>query len=88
MRITGVSNAESTARRRHVAPANEFEPFRLEEIEHSIPARFELQVRRYPDRLAVRSRAQRFTYGELNEAANQIAHAILEQCGEGEEPVA
>src|SRR5438309_1898049 len=71
-----------------VAPTNEFEPMCPEEIEQSVPARFERQVRRYPDRLAVRSRAHRFTYTELNEAANRMAHAILERRGEDEEPVA
>src|SRR6266545_2434933 len=69
-------------------PVNSFVPFRKEEIEQSVPERFEQQVARYPDRLAVRDRRQQLTYTELNAAANRIAHALLAQCGEGEEPIA
>ena len=86
--ISNVSDVTPTVSGRRVAPTNEFEPFRLEEIEQSVPARFEQQVRRYPDRLAVHSRDHRFTYAGLNDAANRIAHAILEQRGDAEEPVA
>jgi len=75
-------------RARLVTPTNNFEPFDLEDIKQSIPSRFEQQVLRYPDRLAVRSHDRSFTYAELNKAANRIADAILEQYGEGEEPVA
>src|SRR5439155_10045255 len=71
-----------------VAPTNRFIAFRKEEIEQSVPERFEQQVARYPDRLAVRDRRHEFTYAELNVAANRIAHAVLARCGEGEEPIA
>ncbi|HWR59201.1 MAG TPA: AMP-binding protein, partial [Thermodesulfovibrionales bacterium] len=88
MAIAGGSEATAAKRGRQVAPTNEFEPFGLEEINHSIPSRFEQQVRRYPDRLAIRSRDDCFTYAELNRSANCIADAVLEQCGEGEETIA
>ena len=54
----------------------------------SVPACFEETAGRYPDRPAVRSTSQELTYRALNRAANRIAHAILQQCGEGEAPVA
>ena len=40
-------------------PAGTFAEFRKEEIEQSIPDRFEQQVRRYPDRVAVKTRKEK-----------------------------
>ncbi|MFC1716325.1 AMP-binding protein [Candidatus Poribacteria bacterium] len=80
---------------RHVAvrarcmhPTGIFTEFRKEEIEQSIPERFEQQAVKYPDRLAVKSRDHEFTYDELNKLANRIAGVILTQSGRGNEPVA
>ncbi len=69
-------------------PTGRFVEFKKEEIEQSIPDRFEQMVRKYPDRLAVKTRGCQFTYKELNKAANLVARAILAQRGEGEEPIA
>jgi amino acid adenylation domain-containing protein len=71
-----------------VGPTNEFIPFRQEEIEQSIPERFEKIVRRYSDRLAVKMGDRALTYDQLNQAANRIARAILEKRGSGSEPIA
>ncbi|MFQ5684549.1 MAG: AMP-binding protein [Candidatus Binatia bacterium] len=71
-----------------VRPTNPFVKFKKEDIEQSIPDRFEKMVRLYPDRLAVKTRDHQLTYDELNKAANRVAHAILEQRGKGNEPVA
>ena len=73
---------------RRVGPTNAFIPFGKDQIEQSIPARFEQQVHRYPDRLAVKTRHDACTYEALNQAANRVARAILARRGEGEEPVA
>ena len=73
---------------RCVGPTNAFIPFGKDQIEQSIPARFEQQVHRYPDRLAVKTRHDACTYEALNQAANRVARAILARRGEGEEPVA
>jgi amino acid adenylation domain-containing protein len=59
-----------------------------EAIEGSIGDRFRDQLRRAPDRLAVRARSGALSYAELNAAANQVANALLDRCGEGAEPVA
>ena len=64
-----------------------FREFLKEEIEQSLPARFEQQVERHPGRLAVRSADESLTYAELNARANRVARAILERRGEEEEPV-
>ena len=69
-------------------PTGSFIDFRKEEVEQSIPQRFEQQVRMFPDRMAVKTSNQQFTYDELNQAANQVAWAIMAQCGEAQEPVA
>jgi amino acid adenylation domain-containing protein len=71
-----------------IVPTNPFVPFGKDEIEQSIPDRFEEQVRRYPDRLAVKSSSYALTYDELNRAANRVACFILGQRGIGEEPIA
>ena len=52
------------------------------EVEGSIPDRFERQVRRDPARLAVDDGCRRYTYGELDEATNRVANALLERLGE------
>jgi non-ribosomal peptide synthetase component F len=60
-----------------VTPDKNFEEFSLTEIEQSVPQRFEKQVDKYPNSLAIKDRDQALTYRELNEFANQIAHGIL-----------
>lgn len=71
-----------------VHPQNEFIEFRREEIEQSIATRFEAQVARYPQRLALRAGESHFTYQTLNRAVNRLAHALLKRRGEAAEPVA
>jgi len=65
-----------------------FVEFPIEDVETSIPARFEKIVRLYPDRLAVKIGDRALTYGELNRYANRTAYAILEKRGPGSEPIA
>ena len=69
-------------------PTGTFVEFKKEEIEQSIPERYEKIVRIYPDRTAVKTKDQSLTYAELDQASNRIANAILEKCAEGNNPVA
>jgi len=69
-------------------PTGIFVEFEQEEIEQSIPERFEKIVRQHPKRIAVKTHHHSLTYDELNKAANRIARAILACAGEGQEPVA
>ena len=69
-------------------PSGNFIEFEREDIERSIPARFEQQVVRYHDRIAIKTDNQSLTYEELNMAANRIARSILEARGKVSEPVA
>jgi len=54
-----------------------FIEFRKEQLEQSIPDRFEQIVSKYPDRVAIKTTTHAVTYDELNRAANRIARAIL-----------
>jgi amino acid adenylation domain-containing protein len=83
-----IPREQQLIRARCFHPTGTFVEFTKAEIEQSIPARFEQQVRRYPDRLAVKTRTQTLTYDALNRLANRVAHAILALRGAGEEPVA
>jgi amino acid adenylation domain-containing protein len=65
-----------------------FIDFENSAIEQSISARFEQQVARYPQSLAVVAGESQWTYTALNRLANRIARAILAYLGAGEEPVA
>ncbi len=61
--------------------------FPKEEIEQSIPDRFERIVAAHSGRLAVKTNRAEFTYDELNRTANRVAHALLARHGSVEEPV-
>ena len=69
-------------------PAGVFIEFSQDQIEQSIPQRFEKIVREFPDRTAVESTRYRFTYADLNRLANQTAHAVLSAGGDGNRSVA
>ena len=71
-----------------VGPTNPFIEFEKQEIEQSIPDRFEQQLAKYPERIAVRTQHCTLTYDELNKAANRVAWAILDQRGRAEDPTA
>jgi non-ribosomal peptide synthetase component F len=68
-------------------PTGTFVEFKKEEVEQSIPDRFEGVVARYPDRTAVKTNGCALTYKTLNEAANRIARAILAKHRDKEDPV-
>lgn len=69
-------------------PAGSFIEFPKEEIEQSISDRFERMAAKYSKRIAVRSKRHELTYTRLNEVANRIARAILEQCDGEQERIA
>ena len=68
-------------------PAHDFLPFEKDHIEQAISDRFEQQARRYPNKLAVKTTQESITYNQLNRLSNQIAHKILMDCGEKNDPV-
>lgn len=68
-------------------PSGVFVEFKKEEVEQSIPSRFEKIVRKYPGRIAVKTESHALTYAELNATANRVARAILAQQGSEVAPV-
>ncbi|MGH7832899.1 MAG: non-ribosomal peptide synthetase [Candidatus Binatia bacterium] len=64
------------------------ESFPKEEVERSIPDRFEKMVRLHGDRVAVKTSDRILTYDELNRSANRVAGTILPYCASKEKPVA
>ncbi|MBR8840738.1 MAG: amino acid adenylation domain-containing protein, partial [Stigonema ocellatum SAG 48.90 = DSM 106950] len=71
-----------------VHPSNPFITFDKQDIEQSIPVRFDQQVRKYPYNIAVHTKNYHWTYSELNQQANGVAQAIRKQCTSGEERIA
>ncbi|MCO6453575.1 MAG: non-ribosomal peptide synthetase [Caldilineales bacterium] len=62
-----------------------FEP---DEVNSSIPDRFETVARLAPERAAIRTDAISLTYRQLDQQANQLAHAILSHTHDPHVPVA
>ena len=71
-----------------VRPTDSFKRFDTAEIHQSIARRFEKQVDTYSNHLALKSQGDTLTYGQLNQVANLVAHAILDRCGVSDKPVA
>ena len=63
-------------------------PFGPPDAEQSLVRRFHQQARRHASRLAARVGGASITYGELDQAGNRVARALLDALGEGNEPVA
>jgi amino acid adenylation domain-containing protein len=61
--------------------------FPREELEQSIPARFEKIVRRYPDHIAIKSGNRSPTYSQLNAMANRVARSLVARRGTEPEPL-
>src|ERR1700722_9804700 len=68
--------------------SGDFVPFEKSDLDKSISERFEEQVRKHPDRAAVKVENRVVTYAELNQFANRIGRAILSQPGGSAAPIA
>jgi amino acid adenylation domain-containing protein len=66
----------------------EFVPFPDADVDASIPLRFQRQVVRHPDRLAIKTRTRQLSYHELEWESNRLAQAIWRRRGDGQEPIA
>jgi amino acid adenylation domain-containing protein len=69
-------------------PSGKFIEFPREDVETSIPERFQKVVRLYSDRPAVSVADRALTYEQLNNVANTIAHAIILEVGASQQPIA
>src|SRR6266481_7252952 len=86
--LLGLPPEQEAIRDKCFHPTGTFIEFKKEEIEQSIPERFEKIVRKYPDRIAIKLGEQFLTYAELNSQANRLAHSIVGWRGDEAEPVA
>jgi amino acid adenylation domain-containing protein len=57
-------------------------------LQLAVPARFEEAASCYAGRVALKRSESSLTYETLDRAANRLAHALLNELGEGQEPVA
>lgn len=69
-------------------PSRMFVEFPKQDVEASIPARFEKIVSMYPERIAIKTSNQSLNYDQTNRMANRVARAILDKRGERNEPIA
>lgn len=88
MRVKKLPPKQEAIRAKCFHPLATFVEFPTEDVETSIPARFEKIVRMYPGRLAVKTSDEAVTYEQLNRAANRVSWAILERLGDGNKPIA
>lgn len=65
-----------------------FETFKQEDVESTIGQRFEAQVEKYPNQLALCFGDQRLTYKRLNNWVNQLAHHLIKVSQKSEKAVA
>jgi amino acid adenylation domain-containing protein len=75
--LKGLGLKTQQVRENLVEPCRDFIPFEKEEIEQSIPERFEATAEKYPDKIAVKVGPGSITYDALNSRANQVAHGVL-----------
>jgi non-ribosomal peptide synthetase component F len=76
--LTAAKRQQLRKQKNLIHPANtRFIEFEEEQIEQSIPARFEQQVKKYPQNIAVRTKNHTWTYETLDRIADQLAQAIL-----------
>lgn len=78
---------QAAIRDRCVHPNGRFVAFDRHQIEQSITDRFEDQVRRFPQNLAIKFGDEELTYHELNVRSNRIAHSVLDRLDEGQQGV-
>ena len=69
-------------------PSGRFVEFPLNDVALLIPARFEKLAAQHSHRAAVKTSDQTLTYRDLNQAANRLAHTIIERRGTAPETVA
>jgi amino acid adenylation domain-containing protein len=81
-------STDSSFHKVQIDSVHPYTPFNDEEIEQSIPKRFEQKVLESPNRLAVKSPERSFTYDDLNQTANRLARKILSLRGERVEAIA
>ena len=76
------------AHRLNTKPLDSFEEFERSAIDRTISTRFEEQVDKYPDRIALVDSGSAISYRELDKKTNRVATSIVEAGGNSNAPVA
>jgi amino acid adenylation domain-containing protein len=74
--MSGAESRPGETYARRVSPVRPLPVFAASEIEQSVARRFEGVARAHPDRVAVRTSGQHWTYARLNATANRIARGL------------
>jgi len=69
------------------SPRPDAVPFEKNAIDRTLTERFETIARLFPEKTALISAGRSLTYRQLNETANQLAHALIQARGAHSEPV-
>ena len=88
MSFTHLPPEQQAIRDRCFHPSGTFVEFPVEDVEMSLPIRFENIANRFPERIAVQSGTDVVTYARLSFASNQIARTILSRFSSPRQPVA
>ena len=75
-----IPREQQAIRDKYVHPSGTWVEFRGEDVEQSVSSRFEKQVQKYAERLAVKRDEHELSYHQLNQIANHIAHSIIANC--------
>ncbi|MDP7041611.1 MAG: amino acid adenylation domain-containing protein, partial [Gammaproteobacteria bacterium] len=73
-----IDESEAGQLKEQPGPTNAFERFQDTALEASLVTRFEVQVERRGNAPAVATRNHRWSYLELNQRANAVAHALID----------
>lgn len=87
-KLTSFRDDQQRIRAKCDHPSGSFLRFPEDDIARAITTRFEQQVRKYPERLAVWTKGGDLTYDGLNQLANRMARAILKRLTDGPKTVA
>jgi len=85
--LSDIPPEQQAIRARCFHSSGSFKEFAREELESSVPQRFERIVRLYPENIAVKTADQPTTYAQLNAMANRVAHLLARARGSDPEPI-
>ena len=85
--VTKLPPEQQAIRDKCFHPSGTFVEFPMEDVETSIPERFDKIADKFAERVAVKTKNETLTYTALNQIANGIGHAVLQQCAGGEQLV-
>ena len=72
---------ETALKKKNKRLDKDHQPFPRDALQHSIYHRFEEQVSRYPENIAIDQAERALTYRQLHDQVNRVAHSLLSQFG-------